>query len=474
VGAGYFAVLGAARLVPAKRLSTRVIAGVAYAWTPLFAERLLLGQWGLLLAYAAMPWLIRAALGARDDRTGALPRLVLAAAVCAITPTGGVLALVTTAALTVDRRWRRGVLAVGVVALMNGPWLIAAALTTAGGRTDPAGVAAFAARAENWSGPLGAVAGTGGIWNAQTTPASRASALVPVVTLVLLALAVAGYPALRERWARGSADRLGVVALGGFGLALAGALPLVDDVLRWLVTTVPGAGLLRDGTKFLIPYAVLLALAVATGAERIAARLAEGRARAVLVATVVLPVALMPDLAFGGLGQLDPVRYPADWDAVAAVVATDPGETLSVPFHLYRRYEWNSRRAVIDPAPRYLPTDVLVDDNLLVGPVVIEGENRRAAGIRQALAVGRPLASTGVVWVLVQHNSGGTVPAGALEGLRLVYDGPVLSLYRNPAARPVAASSASGRRGAILTAYLVAVGLLGAAVWSLARARTAW
>ncbi len=56
------AVVGAGRLVPTDRLAVRLIAAVGYGWTPFLAERLLLGQWGLLIAYAAMPWLVIAAL----------------------------------------------------------------------------------------------------------------------------------------------------------------------------------------------------------------------------------------------------------------------------------------------------------------------------------------------------------------------------------------------------------------------------
>ena len=99
-----FAAVGAGRLVPGRRrLTVLVVAAVGYAWTPYLAERLLIGQWGLLLAYAALPWLVRAAIALRAGRPGALPRLVLAAAPAAVTPTGGVIAAGLTAALLLGR-----------------------------------------------------------------------------------------------------------------------------------------------------------------------------------------------------------------------------------------------------------------------------------------------------------------------------------------------------------------------------------
>src|SRR5262249_58781736 len=33
-----------------------------YAWNPFVAERLLIGQWALLLGYAGLPWALRAAI----------------------------------------------------------------------------------------------------------------------------------------------------------------------------------------------------------------------------------------------------------------------------------------------------------------------------------------------------------------------------------------------------------------------------
>jgi hypothetical protein len=465
----YLSALGAARLVPTGRTGTRVVAALGFAWTPFLAERLLLGQWALLLGYAALPWLVAAARDVRAGRSGALPRLALAAAPAAVTPTGGLIALVTVAVL-LPVRARATAAALAVVAGLNAPWLVAAVTGAAGGRSDPDGVAAFAARAENWAGSWAALAGTGGIWNAQTVPASRASPLVPVVTLVLLAVAAAGLRELRRRWP-GGADRLLVLAAGAFLVAAAGTAPGAP-VLEWLVAHVPGAGLLRDGQKFLIPYALAVALGFALGAERIADRLARrfepAAGRVLLAAAVLLPVALLPDLALGGAGALRPVRYPADWDAVAARVAAAPGEVLSLPFEGYQRYAWTRGVVVRDPAPRYLDAPVLMNDALRVGAVTVAGENTRAASAAAVLAAGGPAASLGVRWVLVRRGPG-EPSAAVLSGLRLVHDGPQLRLWENPSA-PAGPPAAGGQRPALL-AHLLAAAIVVVAAAALLRAR---
>ncbi len=420
------AAIGAGRLVPTGATVPRLIAGVGYAWTPYLAERLLLGQWGLLLAYAALPWLVGAALRLHRDGRRALLVFLPAAALAAVTPTGGLIALAA-AVVLVPRRadpWP-GVVAVAGVVVLNAPWLVAAALTAADGRSDPGGVAAFAARGTDWSGPIGALAGTGGIWNAQTTLPSRTSPLAPVGTLLLIALAVHGWPLIRARWPAGCARRLLVLAAGGFLVAALAVLPGLGTGLEWLVANVPGAGVLRDGHKFLMPYALVLCVGAALGAERI------GR-RAVLAGALLLPVVLLPDLALGGAGRLRPVEYPADWEVVAARIARAPGDVVSLPFAGYHTYAWNAGRTVIDPLPRYVDADVLTDDRLVVGDRVLRGENPRAAEVRGVLDAGLPLTGLGVRWVVVQRVEGGAaVPPTALAGLRLVHPGTDLQLYEN-------------------------------------------
>ncbi|MEU4561524.1 hypothetical protein AB0F72_24335 [Actinoplanes sp. NPDC023936] len=505
----YLAALGAARLVPSERALTRAVASFGYAWTPFLAERLLLGQWALLFAYAAMPWLVLAARDLRAGRPGALPRLVLAAAPAAVTPTGGLIALAAVAVLLPLRSrapetplrprtpetplrsgapetplrprtpetplWSRTTaVALAAVAALNAPWIVAALTSAAGGSSDPEGVAQFAARAENWAGAGMALAGTGGVWNAQTVPGSRTSVLAPLVTVLLLAGAAIGVRELWRRW-HGLAVRLFVLAGGGFLLAVAGATPAAG-VLRWLVVHVPGAGLLRDGQKFLIPYALVLALGFALGAEWLAARLSRrfepGAGRVLLVSAVLLPVVAMPDLAFGGLGALRPVPYPVDFDAVAARVQAAPGEVLSLPFEGYQRAAWNRDVVIRDPAPRYLDAPVLMNDALRVGAVTVDGESPRAALAQRLLAAGRPATELGVRWVLVRSGTSGNPPAGVLAGLRLVYSGQYLRLWENPAAPTAPRASSSARRAPALAAHLLAIAVVIFAAFALLRMRS--
>jgi hypothetical protein len=422
---------GAGRLVPADGLLGRLAATVLYAWNPYVAERLLLGQWTLLVAHAALPWALAGALAVRRGEPGAVARTLLAVGAASLTATGGLLA----AAVALAGAGRRSRVLLAGGAALQAPWLVPALLAPAGGGSDPAGVDAFAARAESWAGTAGSLLGLGGVWNAAAVPGSRTSAAAPVLTLALLAVVALGLPALWRRWGA-AATGLAVVAAGGLVLALAGALPAGADLLRALVEAVPGAGLLRDGQKWLPPLALLYAVGAGLGVERIAA----APVRAPLaVGAALLPLAVLPDLAWGVAGRLEPVRYPADFAAVRAVLQSDdhPGAVLSLPFSAYRAFDWNDRRSSLDPAPRWFDEEVVVDDRLPVGPTVVAGEDRRSALVRRALQEQRPLGEVGVGWLLVARGTPGAVPAQVTDGARLVHDGPALALWRVPDVREV-------------------------------------
>lgn len=437
--------LGIARLVPSHSALTRSVAAVAYTWNAYLAERLLIGQWGLLVAYAALPWVVAAARSLRNHRERPGPDgqqcldgqpnlrrwalLVVASAPAVITPTGGLLAL---GAALAAAGWRRvpGVLGVGVV--LNAPWWLSAVLPGRTGVSDPAGVAAFAARGESWAGPVLSVLGLGGIWNAEVTPASRENPALPLYTVLIVCLAVWGLWRLFHRW---GASAWALLVLGGVGLmlALAGSVPGLSEVLEWAVGHLPGAGLLRDGQKWAAWWALLLALGFALATEAARELTRDRLARvAIGVGALLLPVAILPDLAWGAAGRLDPVTYPRDWQEVRMILDhhEGSGDVLTVPLSAYRRFSWNADRTQYDPALRYLPRPTVIADSLKVGPIMVSGEDTHAARTADAARRGEPLGPLGVGWVLVERGTPG--PPVGLTGLRQVYHGQWLTLYRVP------------------------------------------
>ena len=448
---------GAARLVPG--LPGAAAAALAYAWTPYVAERLLIGHWPFLLGYALLPWVVGAALAAR--RGGSLrPLLLWLAAAAAAGSTSALIATATALCLLGLRPVPRIAGVVGFAAAVNLPWIVPALARAGGVPADPAGVAAFAARADTPLGLAGSLLTLGGIWNPATVPAGRDSALAVVALVAALAALVLGLrPVL--------ADSRGLVAAGAGGLVLAaaGAAPGLDAVLRVVVVHVLGGGLLRDGQKLLVPAALVVALAAGHAVDRLA-RAPRTAPWAVLLA--VLPVLALPGLAWGVGGRLTAAHYPADWQRLRAAVAqAPPGEVAALPWGTYRRLDWAGDRVVLDPLPRLLDRRTLADDALPLSSVTVRGEDPRAARVSAGLAAGERLPdvlrSAGVRYVAVHRTQPGSADTErALAGLPVLFTSRDLLLVElpgptapTPADRPWVAVAGLGAAAAGLGAVIV-------------------
>lgn len=421
------------------RVSTapQLVAATLAIWNPYVAERLLQGHWSLLTGYAALPWIallatrlraaavVPAAVGAAidaarpagppivvpgapavtectdaDSRTRPRSATSGAARICGLssrrcvtwaalggwlaaaglTPTGSLLAGCM-AFLLVGRRNLTG--AVGLWIVAAAPWLAATALAGTGAEpSDPAGVAAFAARAEPWLGTLGSLAGLGGIWNSTAVPDSRTTFFALIGTVLLLGLVATGVHAVigRRPLSAGITARISQsgdggshtgtfgsgaeVSIGEYSSEAAGlrtcrvliAIAVAAVVLpalgatgwglsagEFLVTKVPGAGLLRDTQKFVALAMPGFALCAAAGCRAVSERISAGRADTsdpiaedsamahgaitedsavtrdrnagariggVAAVFIVLMLVALPDLAWGVGGALRPVQYP--------------------------------------------------------------------------------------------------------------------------------------------------------------------
>ncbi|BAH53485.1 hypothetical protein [Rhodococcus opacus] len=468
---------GAAHMVrtvlPTAGLGPQLVAATVTVWNPYVAERLLQGHWSLLTGYAALPWTVCAAVAIRRGRLRGWFALAACLAAAGLTPTGVLLAAVTALSVLAcpggrSSRWLRLTGALGLIFAASAPWLVATALSGGGGDgSDPAGVAAFAARAEPGLATLGSLAGLGGVWNETAVPQTRTSLFALVGTALLLGVVVLGLPALWRRRRHPVVAALTVLALVAVLLPTLGATAWGLDAGRWLVQTVPGAGLLRDAQKWVALAAPLYALAAAAAVLR---RPATWSVSAVLVVLLALP-----DLAWGVGGALRPVHYPPSWQRVAAALDSDPGggDVAVLPTGMFRKFPYSSSAPVLDPAPRMLPADVLQTGELVVAGGSVGGEGSRAQQVERVLLTGgspAELAPLGVRWVLVERDTPGPrgESAATLAGLERRFSDEHLELYRVDG--DVAPHEASARARAtvvaahVLWAMLLAGGLLGAGV----------
>lgn len=376
--------VGAAALIRDRPVFAQLAAVTLYVWNPFVAERLGIGHWPLLVAYAVLPWV---AVAVRD-RGGAArlgPLLVMGS----LSASAGIITLLMLVSLEVRRglTQRRLFTLLALAIGANAPWLVAGLLHAPAATSSAAAARVFALNDEgHLPGPLAAF-GLGGIWNTQVMPASRTSPVAVLGLAVLLMLAAAGL----RRWWRTPGDRgLGLAWLLGWGWAcLTWLLPSVSG---WLADTIPGGGVLRDGSRTLALCAPFLAVLVADGVVALAARVAEPAVRAVLGGLLALvPMAFLPDIGWGLGGTLGAVDYPESYVGARAAVR-GPGDVLLLPASSYRAPAWNASRPVLDPTGRYLRLDYTASDVLVVDGHPLPGEDPRARAAFAVLAGPRPAA----------------------------------------------------------------------------------
>jgi hypothetical protein len=447
-------------------LIAQLAAGTCFVWNPFVAERLIMGQWAMLLGYAGLPWVLRE-ICRREDRVslGRLAAALLPAAV------GGFAAMSITVLTAVPvalwasrdagRRARTIALTLAALAVACLPWAIPSVLTAV--HADPNGAAAFAARADTPFGTLGSLAALGGIWNAQAVPAGYGGWASGCWLAVVIA-AWAGYVFIARR--RRLCPGLGIAAACGFAVAALGISTPTLALLRTAITIWPGFALARDAQQFIAPVAVAVSLGLGSGIAALigwarsrpqpdageagggpAGRApAAGPAAALGVMALLAPVILLPGMAWGAAGRLTAVQYPASWLRARQIIDGGParGSALLLPWAQYRRYPWNHGEAVYDPWPRLVSRPMVWNDALTVGSVTVAAESPQARSLGPVITSGQPmtarLAAAGVRYVIIDAgpllgSPRSLLPERArLPGATVVIDSSALVLLRLPTA----------------------------------------
>jgi hypothetical protein len=469
---------GAAALLNREPPLARLAAGVFYAWNPYVGERLIIGQWALLLGYAALPWVLRAVLapdlgsrrGAARLALALLPAIIGGFAAMAIT------ALVAIPAAVLTRSTRHAAVVLATLAVGSLPWFIPSLLRPV--YVDPASVAAFAARADTPFGSIGSLLMLGGAWNAQTVPKAYGGPW-SALWLAAVIVALAAYLLLARRQHRWPG--LGVAAAAGLVIAALGVTAPGRDLLRSLIAGWPGFAVLRDAQQFIAPLALAesagfglavaralnpgpfgrkalkperpaLAHLAATASDRPASPLRAapavtasdrpGRADAagtVLgVLALLTPVLLLPGLAWGAAGRLRPAWYPATWLSAARALDASPapGSVLLLPWATYRTPPWNHHEVVLDPWTHLLSRPLIWNDGTQVGPVALTPDDPRARGLDGVIGGTGPLTvalrAAGVRFVLDDADGPGTQVAARLPGSVMIISLPGLTVYQLP------------------------------------------
>ncbi|HEU5384719.1 MAG TPA: hypothetical protein VFV73_02355 [Streptosporangiaceae bacterium] len=478
---------GVAALLDREPALARLAAAVFYAWNPYVAERLIIGQWALLIGYAGLPWVLRAGLALGRDSTGrGAARLVVALlpAIVSGFASMAISALVLVPVALASRNARAGAITLAALAAGSLPWLIPSLLHAV--YADPGGVAAFASRADTPFGTVGSLVMLGGMWNADTVPKGYGGPWSAIWLAVVLA-ALAGYVLIgcgrprreqgREpaRWPGLTAAALVSLAIACIGITEPGRALLRGAIRGW-----PAFAILRDAQQFIAPLALAEAigfgLAVtwcvrprpfgqkidnergsSTPPSPAPPELRDPLGLALGLLALVTPLLLLPGLAWGAAGRLRPAWYPDSFLAAARAIDASPapGAVLLLPWAADRTPAWNHGEVMLDAWPRLVSRQVIWNDGTIVGNIgvgstgagnlALAPDDPAARRLDRLIVAGGPmtaaLRAAGVRFVVVDGaplsapdpRDARDTPAGArLPGAVRLYNEPELVVYQLP------------------------------------------
>src|SRR5690606_8338138 len=159
----------------------------------------------------------------------------------------------------------------------------------------------------------------GGIWNANAVPAGYDGVVGATARLLLSVVGIAGIWWLGRRLAY--RNGLAVAGVGGVVVGSVGVPGAGRAVQEWLVGVWGGFAVCRVAQQYVAPVALMAAVGLgllAAAAVRERPVEVEGRAKQRVgssaggrwvAALVVVPVAVLPTMAWGCLGALEAVAY---------------------------------------------------------------------------------------------------------------------------------------------------------------------
>ncbi len=433
-------------------------AGLLYELNPFVYQRLAAGHWHILLGYAVYPLMVVASVRFTNggfgwprwpSPAGGSPRaaaehfrkafwlVVLASAGLGLTSFAvsvmGLITLLVAVALSTSpaaarqgpaRVWAKPRLAVLAVAAWvpgNATWLVPAVLKAGkvGGFSELDWRAFLVRGNDPWEAFLNVVRLTG-FYREDLAPPSLGRPAGWLASGAVVALALGGAAALFRH--RNQLFAFSVVVPVVFALlALGERAPLLGPALAWAYVRLPGWQIFRETQKLLVPvcffYAALGGYAVSSLARMAATsgrdhpqpeRSGAGGAGAgrpyggfgleatlLVVAALLVPFALSPDLFFGLRGRISISAYPAGWYEAAAALPPGDGKLLVFPWHQHMPFEFTGGRTNVNPAADFFPKEVVQSTRAEFPGFLLGVEDPIDSYVRNLIALGPALLGRG-------------------------------------------------------------------------------
>ena len=398
----FLAGLGAHKLFPLRGVGA-YFAGLLYMINPFTYVRFLAGQWGVLAAYAMIPFAIKAFIDLLERRRGrdAIKVALLSTLVGLVQIHGFLLLFLAFLIIFLvkvigQRREPAKILQaskyVGISAAMflalNLYWLVPA-LTATGtvveqiSRQD---LLFFAPKSTSTFGVTFDIASMYGFWRGGYLYAKDILPFWWLIFVFILFLAVYGFVArYRDRRLGWVVVSMATLAVVSFLLAVGAASGLTRPPFEWAWEHVPLFRAFRDSQKFVallcLAYAFLGGLGVtelARGLRRQSKRLPSIGGAALVAIALFTPLAYSFTI-FGFQGQLGTTDYPQGWYEVNEYLNQDEDDfnVLFLPWHLYMDYSWlpNRDKRLANPAWQFFDKPIIAGDNIEVPGIYSQSTN---------------------------------------------------------------------------------------------------
>jgi hypothetical protein len=408
-------------------------AGFLGALNPFVYDRMIEGQWGVVVAVGGLFLWLAAwdALQRQPSFRRALVAALLTAAIAAFDPhVLGPVALLVLVGAIATRIWRHGerlrwtAASLALLVLLLFPGVIRFFVGSSSGgyssvrQFTRADFDFFRSTTSPNYGLLVNLVGLFGYWGERIGRfplAHGGHGWWPLATAVVVGSALAG------AWLRRDRAWLLVCGLVGLALSASTALPGGVGAATWLAARIPLVAAYREPEKWSVLW--LLAVTVlGAGAvdalprsrlvSRQSARLAAPTLAYLLVLAALVPVGISAARALPTI--IKPVPYPHYWYKTSAFLSRnvpDEEPVAVLPWHLYQLLRVSKGRLVADPAHLFFPGRLVTPNNLEIPGRETEITSRydriglvaaHGAGI---CGVGREIRRLGLRWIVVLDGS---------------------------------------------------------------------
>ena len=399
------------RLIPGEKLG-KLAGALLYCINPFVYDRIFVGHLGLLLGYALLPFAFSSLLRipSSDRRFSGLSLGIWWTVLIGCSPHflwifGIPLGLFLVLNLTTWKVTKSLLVAVGFVVLTNLYIVIDA---RAGGIDQRIGInnlIAYRTLSDPHLGLLANVVGLYGFWRLGPALAKNLITGWPLVLLGILVVAGSGfYGAIKRRssfststWTR--RNLLFILLCGILGILLAmGDQGPTGSVFRFAYLHVPFFVVMREPQKFLMLWAMVLALGFGMGIGGLKQAMRDGRVQKLLfIVILALPIIYQPLMFWGLSGQVQTSHYPKSWYSVRSMINDRQGALLALPWHMYLAFPFTGHRVIANPASQFFGGNDIVGGNVELPNIFTTSTSERQAYLDYILPKGGEMTDFGAL-----------------------------------------------------------------------------